>query len=94
MAVLNNYGLNHSEKNRIRRYHEQGVPVQRIASHLRCTADLAGRYIRSLSKSEVVEPGVVPVLRADKFGPLPDSPEWADLTPSQKGQISKRRNAA
>ena len=94
MAVLNNYGLNYNEKNRIRRYHEQGVQVQQIARRLRCTVELAGRYIRSLSKSEAVEPGVVPVARVDKFGPLPDSPEWAELTPSQKGQISKRRNAA
>jgi hypothetical protein len=94
MAAINNYGLNYSDKNRVRRYHEQGTPVQQIASHLRCTVELVGRYIRTLSKSEAVEPGAVPVAKVDKFGPLPDSPEWADLTPSQKGQISKRRNAA
>lgn len=94
MAATNNYGLNYNAKNRIRRYHEQGVPVQQIARHLRCTVELAGRYIRTLSKHEVVGPGEVPVAKVDKFGPLSDSPEWAELTPSQKGQISKRRNAA
>jgi len=91
MAVTNNYGLNYADKNRIRRYHESGMPITHIAAKLRCTVELAGRYIRTLSK-----PAEVPEApkQVDAFGPLPDSPEWAALTPGEKGQISKRRNAA
>ena len=91
MAVTNNYGLNYADKNRIRRFHEQGVPIATIAAQLRCTQELAGRYIRSLSKK--AEPVVEAPKLADEFGPLPDSPEWAALTPGEKGQISRRRNA-
>ena len=93
MAVTNNYGLNYADKNRIRRYHEQGMPIANIAAKLRCTTDLAGRYIRTLSKQKA-EPAVDPPKQVDDFGPLPESPEWAALTPGEKGQISKRRNAA
>jgi hypothetical protein len=92
MAVTNNYGLNYADKNRIRRYHEQGMPIANIAAKLRCTQELAGRYIRTLRKP--AEPPVEAPKLADDFGPLPDSPEWSALTPGEKGQISKRRNAA
>jgi hypothetical protein len=93
MAVTNNYGLNYPAKNRIRRYHEQGMPTAQIAARVRCTVELASRYIRTLNKPADVAP-VEATGGSDEFGPLPDSPEWAALTPVQKGKISRARNAA
>lgn len=96
MAVRNNYGFTFVDKNRVRRLHEAGKPIDQIAAALRCTTDLVSRYLRTQSKGKA-EPVVqeTPTAEdADEFGPLPDSKEWADLTPGQKGQISKRRNAA
>jgi hypothetical protein len=93
MAVTNNYGLTYADKNRIRRYHESGMNIAHIAAKLRCTVDLAGRYIRTLSKPRDVVP-VEDTGGSDAFGPLPETPEWMALTPGEKGQISKRRNAA
>ena len=92
MAMTNNYGLSYADKNRIRRYHESGMDMQAIASRLRCTVELASRYIRSQSKPKAA-PTPAPK-QADDFGPLPDSPEWQELMPAQKAQISRKRNAA
>ena len=93
MAVTNGYGLNYPAKNRIRRMHEQSVPLQTIAAKVRCTPELVGRYIRTLTKPRDVEP-VEDTGGSDDFGPLPGTPDWAQLTPVQKGRISKARNAA
>lgn len=93
MAVRNNYGFTFSDKNRARRMHEYGKPVEEIATALRCTSDLVSRYLRTLNKGKAAPVETAPKAE-DEFGPLPDSKEWDELTPGQKGQISKRRNAA
>ena len=80
-------GIDYRQKNTARRLHQAGVPALRIAQTLRCERGVVERYIGSLGTSE-------PAGSSDKFGPLPDTPEWNELSPGARSGLTRKRQNA
>ena len=92
MAMTNNYGLNFAAKNRVRRLKKAGWNNAKIAKATRATEELVSRYLQSLNKK--AEPVERQASKTDEFGPLPDTPEWKKLSPTDKGRLTRQRNMA
>ena len=94
MAMTNNYGMHYRQKNRARAARAAGHPIDKIAKAMKVDAKILRAFFRTEDnpKGAVIEEA--PASSGDEFGPLPGSSEWDQLTPSEKGTITKRRNAA
>ena len=91
--MINSYGLNYGQKNRIRRLAEAGEDPQRIAQHLKCQPHLVRNYLATVGEARQVA-AVEHPNDSDGFGPLPGSAEWEKLSPGARGGLTKKRNNA
>ena len=77
-------GLNYSQKNKVKRLAAAGLPVVEIARYVSCQQDVVQRLVDRLYPAAA--PG-----DSDKFGPLPGSPEWNELSPGARSGLTRKR---
>ena len=79
-------GIDYRQKNQARRMHQQGMTPLRISQALSCEPGVVERYLSSLDSPSPAG--------SDKFGPLPGSPEWNELSPGARSGLTRKQQNA
>ena len=76
------HGLNFSQKAQIVRLHNAGESVRNIGARL----NVSDRLVQNCIKAKCGTGD------SDKYGPLPGSLEWDNLSPGAKSGLTRKRN--
>ena len=76
--------LNYVRRNEARRMHAMGCSPAEITARTQVPVHMIESYIATLQ----------PPTNSDKFGPLPDTPEWNELSPGARSGLTRKRQNA
>ena len=76
--------FNYMRRNAARRLHQMGCTPEEINARTRVPVHMIETYIATLQPSE----------DSDRFGPLPGSPEWDELSPGARSGLTRKRQNA